>query len=311
MIEASLVPQKPEPWYTLFNRLKSSEMEAEAEFGEASLSALRLMREPDLPVSLHVVNQLSAGAKRRLYRILFPPEMLMRFAINPITWQGPDGDEHVGLYAPPEKGLVRLTARHAATAADPFSYLELADNGFNGIDVVLLVFSDPAGTRFDIDRSPAGESTLFGTVHRNYPAELAAMQAGLAPGQIRPGLRGSESAIQGLESFLTLLGHESVYGEPLTYVSAILFERRGFAYVHGKRLMEQIDQAFRPGGRLHQALDSSTPFRQPDQWRTVRGRAWAIHDGILATIDQRWDGLRMVKRVGHQAHLNTFPDGTY
>ena len=33
-------------------------------------TALRLLREPNLPVSLHALNQLSDGAKRRLYRIM-------------------------------------------------------------------------------------------------------------------------------------------------------------------------------------------------------------------------------------------------
>ena len=43
----------------------------------------------------------------------------------------------------------------------------------------------------------------------------------------------------------------------------------------------------------------------------VRGRAWAIHDGILSVLDTRWNDLRMVKQVGRHAHVNTFPDGIY
>ena len=58
-------------------------------------------------------------------------------------------------------------------------------------------------------------------------------------------------------------------------------------------------------------LFRSTPFRQPEQWRTVRGRAWAIHDGILAAMDARWNDLRMVKQVGKHAGVNTFPDAVY
>ena len=62
---------------------------------------------------------------------------------------------------------------------------------------------------------------------------------------------------------------------------------------------------------LHAALDGSTPFRQPEQWQSVRGRAWAIHDGILAVMDKHWDGLRMVKQIGRHANVNTFPDADY
>jgi hypothetical protein len=90
-----------------------------------------------------------------------------------------------------------------------------------------------------------------------------------------------------------------------------VFERYGFAYVSGHKLMDQIQAEFQPGGQLHAALDGRSPFRQPEQWRTVRGRAWTIHDGILDCLDQRWNGLRMVKRLSRHAGVNTFPDAIY
>ena len=58
-------------------------------------------------------------------------------------------------------------------------------------------------------------------------------------------------------------------------------------------------------------MGGCTPFRRPDQWQTVRGRAWAIHDGILEVIGKRWDGLRMLKQLGRHAGVNTFPDAVY
>jgi hypothetical protein len=137
------------------------------------------------------------------------------------------------------------------------------------------------------------------------------MEAGLAPGQVRAGLRASRLAVQHLEAFMALLGHQIYYGEPLTYAAAILFERRGFSYVSGKRLMEKINREFQPGGDLRQALDGSNPFRQPVQAETIRGRAWAIHDGILDVIGERWDHIRMAKRIGRKAGTNTFPDAVY
>jgi hypothetical protein len=75
--------------------------------------------------------------------------------------------------------------------------------------------------------------------------------------------------------------------------------------------MDDIHTQFQSGGRLYHALDGSTPFRQPDQWRTVRGRAWAIQDGILEVFDSRWDGLRMVKQIGRDANVNTFPGAVF
>jgi hypothetical protein len=137
------------------------------------------------------------------------------------------------------------------------------------------------------------------------------MRAGLAPAQIRASLGASRVVMQHLETFLAALGQRAYFLEPLTYASAWVFERRGFAYVRGHKLMDDVHKEFQPGGRLHQALDGRTPFRQSDQWRTVRGRAWAIQDGILDAIEARWDRLRMVKQVGRQAGVETFPDALY
>ena len=309
------VAQPQEFWHTVFSRLQDrlnyDPGDKQPEFDAGTLSALRLMREPELPVPLRAINHFSTGGKDRIYRTLLPPQLLVQFDINPITWRGPDGHGHIDVIAPEDKGLVKIEARHAAGARDPFAYLELVDNNFNGINVVLLIINDPSAPRFDTDISPAGEPTLFGTVHRNLEAEKAAMDAGLAPAQVRRGLRVSTLAMQHLEAFLLLLGHQAFYAEPLTYATAILFEQRGFSYISGRRRMERIDREFRPGGRLHAALDGSTPFRQPQQWRSVRGRAWAIHDGILSVIDEQWNGVRMSKRLGRHAGVETFPEAVY
>jgi hypothetical protein len=96
--------------------------------------------------------------------------------------------------------------------------------------------------------------------------------------------------------------------EPLAYHNALLFERLGCNYVQGLRKMQWIHEAMQPGGSLHDAFDGSTPFRQPDAGRTIRGRSWAIHDDILG---EPWHGVRMYKRVGKHSGVNTFPGGIY
>jgi hypothetical protein len=189
--------------------------------------------------------------------------------------------------------------------------LQLSDNSFNGVDLNWIILSDPTDERFKTDETPDGRPTRFGTTHRNLEAEEQAMTAGLAPGQVRGGLRGSAEVFHQIDTFLIALGHRSLTLEPLTYVSAWVFERRGFAYITGHQLMKTIHEEFQLGGQLHAALDGSTPFRQPDQWQTVRGRAWAVHDGILEVIGKRWDSLRMLKQLGRDAGVNTFPDATY
>jgi hypothetical protein len=75
--------------------------------------------------------------------------------------------------------------------------------------------------------------------------------------------------------------------------------------------MNDIHREFQPGGKLYQCLDDSSPFRAREQAHTVRGRAWAIHDGILDALDTRWDNLRMVKQIGRHASVETFPQATY
>jgi len=68
--------------------------------------------------------------------------------------------------------------------------------------------------------------------------------------------------------------------------------------------MQRWDAEFRPGGPLHTRLDGSTPFRQPNAWRTIRGRSWAIQDGIL---DERFTDMQMYKQVGRKAAFRPFP----
>jgi hypothetical protein len=80
--------------------------------------------------------------------------------------------------------------------------------------------------------------------------------------------------------------------------------------------MQRIHQAFQPGGKLFSKLDGSSPFRQPGFEKTVRGRSWAIHDGIISEIDDKildegWVSPRMYRMVGNLRSVCTFPDATY
>lgn len=276
-----------------------------------AISVNELMGDYSLPISIYTINSLPSQAKQRIYRQLIPMDLLARFEIDPITWKGPAGEGYVQLQAAPETNLVNLSVRHSLDSSDTFFTIELTDNPFNGIDLNLLLLNDPASPRFQTDRDDEGRPSLFGTTWRNKRAEEQAKQAGLAPGQIRSSLNASQATLIHLEAFLTFLGHHTLTLEPLTYASAWIFEKRGLAYVRGHKLMDDIHSEFQPGGLLHKALDGSTAFRQPEQWRTVRGRAWAIHDGILSAIDTTWNGLRMVKQIGHHAGVCTFPDAIY
>jgi hypothetical protein len=276
-----------------------------------NISINQLVGDVNLPVTIKALNSLPENPKLRLYRTLIPIQLLSDFDINPRTWENPDKLPQVKLVAKNESDRVKISAWHGDDPENEFFYLELADNSYNVIDLNFLLVNNPTSKRFRTDCDEQDRETLFGTVHRNLVEEEKAMQAGLAPGQIREGLRCSQLVISHIETFLTMMAHHAIFLEPLSYVSAWIFEKRGFAYSKGHQLMDTIHKEFQPGGELHRALDGSSPFRQPDQWKTVRGRAWAIHDGILEVIDKKWDDLRMIKQVGRHAGVNTFPGAEY
>src|SRR5690606_42160608 len=102
-------------------------------------------------------------------------------------------------------------------------------------------------------------------------------------------------------------GYVAIKLEALTYHVAVMYERAGYAYLSGHLRMKRIHAAFAPGGVLHAALDGSTPFRMPELAATPRGRAWAIHDGILDKLDGNPNlKLELVKVVGHPTDHRTF-----
>ena len=290
-------------------RVKSKPEKTDPGLGEISIS--QLIGDASLPVTIRALNSLPENPKLRLYRTLIPIQVLAEFDINPRTWKNLDKLQQVRLDAEQGSDKVKISAWYGNDPKNDFFYLELADNPYNGIDLNFLIANNPISQKYRTDYDDEGKETLFGTVRRNLAEEEKGMYAGLAPGQIREGLRCSNIVFTHVETFLTMMAHHAFFLEPLTYVSAWIFEKRGFAYSKGHQLMDTIHKEFQPGGELHKALDGSTPFRQPDQWKTVRGRAWAIHDGILQVLDRKWDDLRMIKQIGRHAGVTTFPDAEY
>jgi hypothetical protein len=172
--------------------------------------------------------------------------------------------------------------------------------------------SDPGGDRFGIDRGEDGQDTLFGTLGRNLGEEHRALTAGLAPGQVRRGLRLLGRVLDAMDDFCRLLGKELFLVEPLFYHSALQYERHGCGYLLGQELMQAIDAAFRRGGPLERGLDGSTAFRVPGFGQTIRGRSWAIHDGVLGALDgTTWSGVKMYRLTGRPANVSTFPGAVY
>lgn len=264
-----------------------------------------LLRDLEL-YSISQINRLPEEQRQQVYRHLIPFEILLRFKVDPETLADSAGRD---LYTC-ESGdsSVEVSVRHAWDAEDPVLYLQLADTPNNQIEVILFVVNDPHAERYNVDRLPDGTPTYFGTLARNIEEEIRAMEAGLAPGQVRQGLRATRQLIPILEQFVVALHHDAFYIQPLAYHNAIFFERLGFAYVMGLGRMEWIHREFALGGLLFERLDGSTPFRQPGAERTVRGRSWAIHDGIMGAP---YSGVKMYKRVGIHAGVVTYPNARW
>jgi hypothetical protein len=290
-------------------RVKSQPEKIVPDLGSISLSLLE--RDAETPFTIRQLNNLPENVRRRLYRGLIPPALLTRFGVDPIQWTGLNKQSLVSIQAGEGSEKVLITARSSPDPDDEFLALELTDNSLNGVELNLIVLNDPTAPRFSIDQTLDGQPTLFGTLHRNLGAEEQAMRTGLAPGQVRAGLGGSRLVFEHIDTFLSMLGHRAYFLEPLTYASAWVFERRGFAYVRGHKLMDDIHREFQPDGALYKCLDDGSIFRRREQAGTVRGRAWAIHDGILETLGVQWDRIRMVKQIGRHAGVESFPQAAY
>lgn len=255
--------------------------------------------------SLGSINRLDKSEKEQIYTRLLPPRLVYLLEIEPLTLCGPDGGQLVQIIAPEGLGFVRIEVRARPDDADLVFFAELVDTQFHQMELAFCIICDPTAPRFAVDVTEDGAVNYFSSQGRNLPEELRAMTAGLFPNQTRRGLRLFGEFFPLVERLSDSLGMEMIVAEPLSYDNAIRYEKYGFDYLTGKRLMLEIDREFAPGGKLQQRLDGSTPFRMPGMERTVRGRSWAIHDGIM---DEAWDGIRIYKMIGVHAGLNTFPD---
>ncbi len=258
------------------------------------------------PSTIGGINLLPEAQKREIYSRVIPQELIDRFnlpAANSRRFQS-----LLEFKFDPGATDVEMRLYHETHFPDPILYGHLTDTMNGQVHILLYILNDPNSPRFNVDILPDGSSTRFGTLKRNLEAEIAALQAGLAPGQVRRGLRLLAPAITAFEKFVASLGHEMYFVEPLYYHNAVIFERYGFNYQMGRRLMERIESGFAENGDLHARLDGSSPFRQREARHSIRLRSWAIHDGILG---EPFTNVTMYKRLGKSAGITTCPNSTW
>jgi len=264
---------------------------------------------------IYRLNLLPEPEKASIYRLLVPGKIYSLFEIDAETGQNKQGELVVRYeYAP---GTVEASVEVKAHPddLDQIFYIEVGDSN----DLLQLYWhyiqiNDIRMPRINIDLTPEGKSRWLYWETRNIPEELRALEAGLAPGQFRPGLRLIDDLNHCLDRFCNALGLVSIMMEALFYNTAIMFERNGFRYLKGEKMMQRINKEFQPGGRLYNLLDDS-PFRRKSFYNTVRGRSWAIHDGILNDLADpeigSWTPPKMYRMVGMYHNINSCPEGCW
>jgi hypothetical protein len=258
--------------------------------------------------SIHSINQLPLVVKEKVYRKLIPDKLFSTFSIDPEFFNNLELEKVVDFITPRQASFAIIEMRRHMTDRDCLFFLEIADTPLARMEITFLIVNDPRAPRFDIDRDEEGRRTKFGMARRNLPEEVKAMEYGLAPGQVREGLGILSEFIHLLLGFFRQLKQEMILVEPLAYHNAIIFERYGFNYIHGQKKMDYINQEFKPGGELFRRLDGSSLFRQPGFEKTIRGRSWAIHDGILG---EPWRDVEMYRAIDKPASVCTFPGAVF
>jgi|SRR5450631_1774984 len=255
--------------------------------------------------SLRGINELEKFEKERIYTSIIPQRLFELLKISPETLNGLDGLQRVTIIAPNGMGLARIEVKRHPDDPHSVFFLDIADTHYHQMELSFCIISDPSSPRFAVNVDSRGNDNCFTTLGRNIPEEIRAMRAGLFPNQTNRGLRMFGEFLMLFERFVDSLAMDMVVAEPLTYDNAIRYEKYGFDYLNGRRLMEQINRGFAPGGSLTARLDGSTPFRMPGMEMSVHGRSWAIHDGIM---DEPWEDVSIYRLVGVNAGVNTFTE---
>jgi len=263
--------------------------------------------------SIAKVNRLPKEERDRIYLQLVPDSLFGRFQIDRKTLTNQFGERVVRGIFPPDENFGCIEVKYRSEDKDCIFSCQVSLEAFmQSLHLDFLIINNPFSERFNVDIDELGRDTLLGTRSRNIPEEVKALEAGFAPGMVRQGLRLLREFTQCLEAFMNLLGVETVTIGAFYYHHAILWERYAFTYFKGGKMMERIHKEFQPGGLLYEKLDDSTPFRRKGMEKTIRGRSWAIYDGIyLDAFDEEWESPTMYKTLGKEFKTNTFPGQIY
>lgn len=254
-------------------------------------------------MSILELSRISEKERQELLKLLIPKDIFMRYNISQETLLNQQGERVVAFYYPESHYWISIRVKKELKDKDCILELDLEHTPTHQLELSFIMINDPDSERFYLDVDEHGKKTIFGTVRRNIKEEIRAMDAGLAPFQIRKGLGLFKVFKLCLEDFAKKLDYQMIFTYPLGYHNAIHYERHGFGYVTKKAWMEEINERFHEGRDLYEKLDNSSPFRRRGMEKTPIGRSWAIYDGILG---EPFRDVKMVKVVGKDFHISTF-----
>ena len=263
--------------------------------------------------SIAKLNRLPKEERNSIYLRLVPEAIFEMFQIDRQTLTNRFGERVVTGIFPPDENFACIEVKNRKEDKDCIFSCQVSLEAFmQSLYLDFVSINNPFSERFNVDVDEFGRETLLGAQSRNIPEEVRAMEAGLAPGMVRHGLHLVKEFVKSLEAFTTLLELKTITMGAFFYHNAVLWERHGFTYFKGGKMMERIHKEFQPGGLLYEKLDDSTPFRRKGMEKTVRGRSWAIYDGIFVeAFDEEWESPKMYKMLERDLKVNTFPDQVY
>ena len=238
--------------------------------------------------SIQEINALPREVAEALYARLVPDELFDRFGIDPSTLCDRDGARLVRVTAPPDKPWARVEVRSSTEDRDPALLVDVEMSPLSVPELAFVQITDPAGPRFAIDRDPDGRDTLFGTASRNVVEEARAMRDGPGP---RAGAARPAAALAGAGRDGGLL-HADRQGD-LPHRAALLplghpLRAPGLRLPDGpRRDGGDPRRLLRGRGAADGARRLLAASARPDAARTVRGRSWALHDGVIEGL---WGG---------------------
>jgi len=110
----------------------------------------------------------------------------------------------------------------------------MSDTSYGQVNFEWAIVNDPDSERFTSTK-PTKPNFFLPDLNQKHSEEIRAMQAGLAPGQVRRGLHKFQEVTHLVDTLLSKLEDRMIHGDPYAYHNAIELERLGYFYTQRER----------------------------------------------------------------------------